>query len=282
MAKTVVKPCNTPDDLRHPKGEHLSRVAYDDNEPPKNYIWCKPDGTFWKWNGSKWMPVMDFAEDCPHFPPMPPRPPKPPKPCPGGNDHGCDCNNGCITREQLTNRLELFKADLYAQLVEYLGASAGGGMDIATLQAYFEEFIEPRIAALEAQESSYDDTALVNSINRVDTRVTNVTNRVTNLENTRVTRDELNDALSGVATSSTITNITNRVTNLEQNSATKQELSDLEGSTASKQELQDTSDALSSALDNLSDRVSELENNPSVGGDFVTAEEVDDPSSIQL
>jgi hypothetical protein len=38
MAKTVVKPCNTPDDLRHPKGEHLSRVAYDDNEPPKNYI----------------------------------------------------------------------------------------------------------------------------------------------------------------------------------------------------------------------------------------------------
>ncbi len=243
MAKTVVKPCNTPDDLRHPKGEHLSRVAYDDNEPPKNYIWCKPDGSFWKWNGVRWMQVADFAEDCPHFPLMPPMPPKP---CPGDKDHGCGCDSGYITREQLTNRLELFKADLFAQLVQYLeGAGGSGSVDIETLRAYFEEYIEPRIRALEENPSSYDDTELRNSIANIGNRVSSLTSRVGGLENTRVTHDELNAALSGIADSDTITNLTNNVTNLD-------------------------------------NRVTYLENNPVIGGDFVTAEEVDDPSSIEL
>lgn len=37
-----------------PKGEHIVRIMYDDNEPPKNYIWGKSDGCLYKWNGSKW------------------------------------------------------------------------------------------------------------------------------------------------------------------------------------------------------------------------------------
>lgn len=213
------------------------------------------------------MRVADFAEDCSHFPPMPPMPPKP---CPGDKDHGCGCDSGYITREQLTNRLELFKADLFAQLVQYVeGAGGDGSIDIETLRAYFEEYIEPRIEALEQNPSSYDDTELRNSIVSVSNRVTGLTNRVGGLESTRVTHDELNEALSSVASSSTITNITNRITNLEEN-------------TVSDQELEDSNRVISSALNDLNDRVYNLENNPSVSGDFVTAEEVNDPSSIQL
>lgn len=211
MAKTVVKPCNTPDDVRHPKGEHLSRVAYDDNEPPKNYVWCKPDGTYWKWNGVRWMKVLDFAEDCPHFPPPPPNNgpinPVPPQP---------SCNGGSITFEQLNNRLEAFRVDLYAQILEYFDTN-GGGTDIGSINQYFNDYIEPRIRALEQAQSTYDDTTLISRITSVDNRVTAITSRVSNLENTRVTRDELNTAMSNVANSSAITSLSSRISTLEQN-----------------------------------------------------------------
>lgn len=30
-----------------PGGEHITRIMYDDNEPPKNFIWGKPNGLFY-------------------------------------------------------------------------------------------------------------------------------------------------------------------------------------------------------------------------------------------
>ena len=38
-------------------GKHIIRIMFDDNEPPKNYIWGKPDGFFYQYNGFTWVPV---------------------------------------------------------------------------------------------------------------------------------------------------------------------------------------------------------------------------------
>lgn len=188
-------------------GEHISRVAYDDNEPPKNYIWAKPDGTYWKWNGVRWMLVRQFVEDCPHIPPIHQHcAPKP------HNDKDCDCgcSNGYITKDQLNTRLDAFKADLFAQIVQYLEGSNGGVTDLETLREFFTEYIEPRIEALEQNESTYDATELINSINNVSSRV-NVLESLPH--STYATKPELASAVHEI--NEDIDELNNRIDNID-------------------------------------------------------------------
>ena len=52
MGKIII---NSGSLVKHqPGGEHITRIMYDDNQPPKHYIWGKQDGFLYKWNGKEW------------------------------------------------------------------------------------------------------------------------------------------------------------------------------------------------------------------------------------
>lgn len=57
MAKIFIEPGNFTG-CPH-GGERITKIAYDDNEPPKNHIWCKPNGIYYVYNGHKWVPVNE-------------------------------------------------------------------------------------------------------------------------------------------------------------------------------------------------------------------------------
>ena len=88
-----------------PGGEHITRIMRDDNEPPKNYIWEKPNGLYYIWNGYKWILLNERAIT---FNP---------------SDY--------YSREELDSKLNTLKTQIVAILRRYVEAKAcsdcGGG-----------------------------------------------------------------------------------------------------------------------------------------------------------
>ena len=63
MAKAIVTP-NQKGKSSFQRGVHLLKVMYDDNEPPKSYIWGKPDGILYQWKETCWVPLEDYDQSC--------------------------------------------------------------------------------------------------------------------------------------------------------------------------------------------------------------------------
>ena len=39
------------------KHEHIVKIMFDDNEPPKNYLWHKPNGILYEYKNGEWVPI---------------------------------------------------------------------------------------------------------------------------------------------------------------------------------------------------------------------------------
>ena len=39
------------------KHEHVVKIMFDDNEPPKNYLWHKPNGILYEYVDNEWRPI---------------------------------------------------------------------------------------------------------------------------------------------------------------------------------------------------------------------------------
>jgi hypothetical protein len=37
--------------------EHVVKIMFDDNEPPKNYLWHKPNGILYEYVNGEWVPI---------------------------------------------------------------------------------------------------------------------------------------------------------------------------------------------------------------------------------
>lgn len=158
MAKTIIKPAPMPDGP-HPKGRHLLRIMFDDNEPPKNYIWAHPDGFFYRWETSRWVPInINNPNDVADF----------------IEDDSCDCNNDCgcnksITRCDLDRILDRLKKDILSYTLKMIKDHSGDN----EIERYLEEEILPRLTALTNRVSSLesDNTTNKNNISNLDERV---------------------------------------------------------------------------------------------------------------
>lgn len=76
------------------------KVVYSDTKPARNYIWGKPDGTYWVFTDCKWQP-MELPENCKH-------------------DCGCNCNCNCsgyVRKESLQCILERWKKDIISSFL---------------------------------------------------------------------------------------------------------------------------------------------------------------------
>ena len=272
MAKITINPGN----LRRnqPGGEHITRIMYDNNEPPKNYIWGKPDGYLYQWNGKKWIKLNEVPNMHPEDIPLPP-----------------ESNTNYISKSDLDVRLKNLKVEIIAYITKLINDKDCGGSDGSAIK-WINENVVPDIRRLqeidhdvfatkEELEEAVSDIASSGAITELDGRVDNLdervdnlnenlsglNGRVTDLEETRVTKDELNAALSDITDSATIINITNRIDELEGNSASKQDLSNAEQVT-------------SAAINDLNLRINDLSNYDH--SQFVTAEDINDISSIVL
>ena len=139
MAKTIIKPAPMPDGP-HPKGRHLLRIMFDDNEPPKNYIWAHPDGFFYRWETSRWVPInINNPNDIADF----------------IEDDSCDCNKDCgcnksISRCDLDRILDRLKKDILSYTLKMIKEHSGDN----EVERYLEEEILPRLTALEQIDHS--------------------------------------------------------------------------------------------------------------------------------
>ena len=84
-------------------GKHIIRIMFDDNEPPKNYVWGKPDGFFYQYNGFAWVPVelskAIVQESC-EF------------------DCSCDCSSNWVTKDYLKDKMRELSKDVLAQVIK--------------------------------------------------------------------------------------------------------------------------------------------------------------------
>lgn len=117
MGKITVNPGNIRNDA--PPGEHITRIMYSDTEPPKNYIWGKPDDCYYTWNGCEWVLLNSGRNSC-HC-----------------SDSGTE---SYIKRSELQRLLKQQKLDIIAYLKAYVNnTSCGGGGSESTIQdLYFK------------------------------------------------------------------------------------------------------------------------------------------------
>lgn len=195
MAKTIIKPAPMPDGP-HPKGRHLLRIMFDDNEPPKNYIWAHPDGFFYRWETSRWVPInINNPNDVADF----------------IEDDSCDCNNDCgcnksITRCDLDRILDRLKKDILSYTLKMIKEHSGDN----EIERYLEEKILPRLTALEQIDHSrfltehQDLNPILNrlsALEAVDTatsatinNLTEIVNRLNNIDHSVfVKKSEMSD-----------------------------------------------------------------------------------------
>ena len=273
MAKSVINPGN----LRknQPAGEHITRIMYDDNEPPKNYIWGKPDGFLYVWNGEKWVLLNDKSKTQPHdFPPQPGQS--------GQSAQSLITNNKLVTKPELDAKIKLVKTEIISYLTQLINAKDCPDSDGENAIRWFKDEILPEINWIEDQLDSFATKTeladvrqeLLDAINELTpaSLYGELIERIEALEglphNTYVTQEELLNALSNIASSEAITLINNAITNINT------EITNIKN-TLSENEL-----VISSALNDLNDRMSVLENGNSLN--FVTAEDVVDIHSIVL
>ena len=157
MGKITVNPGN----LRknQPGGEHITRIMYDNNEPPKNYIWGKPDGYLYQWNGIDWTLINGSLIDPP------------------SNVH-------YITKFDLDLRLRTLKTEIISYINKLISVRDCNGNEEATIN-WINEHIVPDVRRL--QEIDHDQFA---------------------------TKEELENAVSDIASSSAITDLTENISGL--------------------------------------------------------------------
>ena len=110
----------------YPGNEHLVRIANDVNEPPKNYIWCKPDDCCYIWKGTKWIPIDSWVMNYDDLKPT---------------------MDKLITEADLNEKVRILKAEIIRQLnrmLELKGYSGGGsGIDDTSLFIRYNTIVNP-------------------------------------------------------------------------------------------------------------------------------------------
>ena len=150
MGKITVNP----GDLRknQPKGEHIDKIMYDDNEPPKNYIWAKSDGYKYQWNGIKWVPLDEISNV--------------PMPQPSVHPHNPNPDAYYITKLDLDARLKVLKTEIISYLTKLINTRDCSGGSEAVIE-WINENIIPDLRRL--QEIDHDSFA-------TKVELTNITN----------------------------------------------------------------------------------------------------------
>ena len=243
MAKITVDPGSLR--KKQPGGEHITRIMYDDNEPPKNYIWGKPDGFLYRWNGDKWERLNAHPnESIPDFKPN------------GQGEIAPSVGDRYVKRSDLDSRLKQLKTELVAYFSKVLDLRDCPEATGITIE-WINQNIIPLIRGLQEIDHSVFVTRdeLEAALGNIDF-------------GDLVTKEELADAVADLISSSVITNINNSITNINtqiQNITT---------------DLQNSERVTSAALNDLNDRLSNVENYDY--SQFITAEEITHPISIYL
>ena len=138
MASIEVRPIPG---ILHPKGEHIIKIMYDDNEPPKNYIWGKGEDEYYYWDGKQWA-TYEFGsaqeKDI----------------CSCSAKKGCCCDY--ITEDDLNAKFEKFKKDLLAAVLKL--TKTGADVDVESLTRVVNN-INNRVTDLENAEVDLDGYA---------------------------------------------------------------------------------------------------------------------------
>ncbi len=157
--------------------DHVMKVMFDDNEPPKNYIWAHPDGTWKIWRGGAWKTLRFGPQEQ-------------------------DLSN-YITKDVLSEKLNTLKTDILTFVIKSI-QNISGGSDEA-LQRYITEVLEPKLNSLINIDHSkfvtntdLEEYATKEDVTNQIQEVTNeeLENRVTKLEgnlDNYVTLSELNN-----------------------------------------------------------------------------------------
>lgn len=301
MAKITINPGN----LRknQPGGEHITRIMYDDNEPPKNYIWGKPDGYLYQWNGKKWIKLNEVPNMHPADVPIP-----------------SNLNN-YVSKTDLDIKLKSLKNEIVSYLTKLINNKDCSNSDESAIQwindnivpdlRRLQEIDHDEFATKEELEDAIGDVDLSNlatkdelqnaisdiassedivNIEKVTSAALNDLNdRIITLDNNAATKSELQDAVSNLIDDEVFSDISDRITNLEETSATKQALSshisssdnainslqtrttNLETNSATKLELSQTFSSIESSpvISGINSKIRTLENNTVKNGDFV-------------
>ena len=134
MAKTEVKP--------NANRNHIIKIMYDDNEPPKDYIWARSDGFFYRWENGHWEGYDDVSQmkwdgsqsNCSK------------ESCSCKPVTNCTCNN-YVTPDQLTLKLDRLKKDLLALVSKLI--QKGTDTDVTKLTRDIES-LDTRVDTLES------------------------------------------------------------------------------------------------------------------------------------
>lgn len=301
MAKITINPGN----LRRnqPGGEHITRIMYDDNEPPKNYIWGKPDGYLYQWNGTKWIKLNEVPNMRPADVPMPSN------------------TNNYVSKKDLEVKLRNLKTEIIGYLTKLINNRDCGDSDSSVMEWIGENILPDlrrlrdidhyQFITIEELENAIGDVDLSNLATKdeLQTAISNIASsediiniekvtsaalndlndRIITLDNNSATKSELQDAISDLIDDEVFSDISNRVDNLEENSATKQALSshiassdsaiyslqtrttDLETNSATKLELSQTFSSIESSpvISGINSKIITLENNTVKNEDFV-------------
>lgn len=231
MGKITINPGNL---RKHQPGkEHITRIMYDDNEPPKNFIWGKPNGLLYVWDGENWVPLNSERA---------PKPPVIPEP------------EESISKEELEARLKQIKLEIIGYLTKLINARDCGGSDGSSAIEWFNEEVLPEINLLKTESTTHAtktelaeaiagiDTSqsittinnnidvINNNINTINSNVANVETSITSIEDTI---DDIQGSISDI--NSDIVAVQNNITNVESDiNALDLRLDDLEAIDHSK------------------------------------------------
>ena len=128
MARVEVKPIPG---ILHPKGEHIIKIMYDNNEPPKNYIWCRGEDEYYYWDGKQWA-TYEFGSA------------QEKEICSRCSKKNCCCDY--ITEDDLNAKFEKFKKDLLTAVLRL--TKTGADVDIESLTRLVNN-IDNRVTNLE-------------------------------------------------------------------------------------------------------------------------------------
>lgn len=138
MARVEVKPIPG---ILHPKGEHIIKIMYDNNEPPKNYIWCRGEDEYYYWDGKQWA-TYEFGSA------------QEKEICSCCSKKNCCCDY--ITEDDLKAKFEKFKKDLLTAVLRL--TKTGADVDVENLTRLVNN-IDNRVTNLENAEVDLDDYA---------------------------------------------------------------------------------------------------------------------------
>lgn len=231
MGKITINPGNL---RKHQPGkEHITRIMYDDNEPPKNFIWGKPNGLLYVWDGENWVPLNSERA---------PKPPVIPEP------------EESISKEELEARLKQIKLEIIGYLTKLINARDCGGSDGSSAIEWFNEEVLPEINLLKTEsathatktelaeaiagiDTSQSITTINNNIDVINNNINTINNNVANVETSITSIEDTIDDIQGSISdiNSDIVAVQNNITNVESDiNALDLRLDDLEAIDHSK------------------------------------------------